>query len=83
MLGDAAVAVRFAAVVDVGAQAGVAHQVFGAGEAGDVAHRRQDDHRRDEANARQLYQDQRLCGLRGDSAEARGVIRHDMLSRIM
>ncbi len=62
-------AVGLATVVDIGAQASVAHQVRGMREAGNVAYRRQNNHRRDEADAGQLDEEGDLVGPGGNGAE--------------
>ena len=57
---DSAGAVLEAAIVDTGSQAGIAHQIFGVREAGDVPDGSQHGHGDDEAEARQLQEEGHL-----------------------
>lgn len=61
LFADVAVAVRLTAVVDACAEAGIADEVLGGGEAGDVADGRENDHGGEEGQTGKLDKEGQAC----------------------
>lgn len=60
LFGDTTASTGFPRLVDTGSQASIAHQMFGRGEAADLANSGQDTHGREDSQPRQLHQERNL-----------------------